>query len=79
MLLKVSDPVSECRRRAEEYGRRARTAPDALQSSAICKWSNAGSSWRAAESMRDEYRGCAVASGVTRTTRAPGGGRRASY
>jgi hypothetical protein len=30
MLLKVSDPVSECRRRAEEYGRRARTAPDAL-------------------------------------------------
>jgi hypothetical protein len=29
--------------------------------------------------MRDEYRGCAVASGVTRTTRAPGGGRRASY
>jgi len=26
----LSDPVSECRRRAEEYGRRARTAPDVL-------------------------------------------------
>src|SRR5262245_26437504 len=29
MLLKLSDPVSECLRRAEECGRRARTAPDA--------------------------------------------------
>jgi hypothetical protein len=26
MPLKLSDPVSECRRRAAEYGRRARTA-----------------------------------------------------
>jgi hypothetical protein len=29
MLLKVSDPVSECLRRAEECGRRARTALNA--------------------------------------------------
>jgi hypothetical protein len=26
MPLKLSDPVSECRRRAADYGRRARTA-----------------------------------------------------
>jgi hypothetical protein len=26
MLLKLSDPVSECRRRAADYGRRARNA-----------------------------------------------------
>jgi len=29
MLLKNSDPVSECRRRAAEYGRRSRTGIDA--------------------------------------------------